>query len=387
MSRPVVAAVASILVLLSTIVSGCSKAADPPPSHPPRLPSVMVMHPQRGEAIRTITLPGDLVGYYESTLYAKVTGYLKSIAVDKGDWVKAGQVLAVIEVPELNERLQEARADLEIKRVTYRRLEQVWKTDPKLVARENVDVAYGKFQEAQAQVDELGAMESYTRIVAPFDGVITGRFVDPGALIKAGGGQGPSRAFPINLNESSTHPSGGATPVVSEAMIKKLRVYVYVPQDSVSMIRRGTPAELTIANFPGRTFHGKVTRFAHSLDMATRTMLTEVDIENPTRELYPGMYAHITLDLEIHPNAIKVPDSAVASSPQGSFVYVVEHGQLAKTPVSIGINNGRIVEITHGLTGREQVVSDINPMMTPGERVHAVMSKDTASANVIADIQ
>jgi membrane fusion protein, multidrug efflux system len=377
---------ASALALVSSILSGCTRSADPPP-RPPRLPAVMVMHPQRGEAVRTITLPGDLVGYYESTLYAKVTGYLQSISVDKGSWVKAGQVLAVIEVPELNERLQEARADFEIKRITYRRIEQVWKTDPKLVARQNVDVAYGKFREAQAQVDELEAMASYTRIVAPFNGVITGRFVDPGALIKAGGGQNSAGLFPINPNESSTHPAGGVTPVVSEAMIKKLRVYVYIPQDSVSMIHRGTPAALTIANFPGRTFHGKVTRFAHSLDLTTRTMLTEVDIENPRHELYPGMYAHITLDLEIHPNAIKLPDLAIATSSHGSFVYVVKDGQLAKTPVSTGINNGQTVEITHGLTGNEEVVSDINPMLPPGERVRAVMTDSAGSTGVLADIR
>ncbi len=377
--------IASTVVLGSILLAGCTSSNDPPP-RAAALPAVVVIRPQRGPAVRRITLPGDLVGYYESTLYAKVTGYLKSIAVDKGDRVKAGQVLAVIEVPELHERLQQAQANLEIKRVTYQRLEQVWKTDPKLVAREDVDVAYGKFQEAHAEVDELASMESYTRIVAPFDGVITGRFVDPGALIKAGGGSSGSGAFSISPNESSTHPAGGATPVVSEAMIRKLRVYIYVPQDAVGMIHRGTPATLTIADIPGKAYHGTVTRFSHSLDLTTRTMLTEVDIENPSHDLYPGMYAEITMDLEDHANAIKLPDAAVSPSPKGSFVYVVRHGQLARVAVSTGIDNGKMVEITHGLTGDEEVVSDINPMLNAGERVRPITTSRADSTAVVADI-
>ena len=135
--------------------------------------------PQRKTIARTLTLPGDLVGFYESTLFAKVTGYLKTISVDKGDWVKTGQVLADIEVPELKQRLERARADMEVQKITYDRVQKVWKSDPRLIARQDVDVAAGKYQEAKAQLDELSALDEYTRIVAPFDGVITARFVDP----------------------------------------------------------------------------------------------------------------------------------------------------------------------------------------------------------------
>src|ERR1019366_9032005 len=170
-----------------TAAGGCSRSDVPPALNPKT--TVTVIRPQRQDIVRSITLPGDLVGLYESTLFSKVTGYLKTISVDKGDWVKKGQVLAEIEVPELEQRVMRATAGLQVARLTYERLQQVWKSDPRLVARQDVDIAEGKYLEAKAQMDELQAMSSYTHIVAPFDGVITGRFVDPGALIKAGGEQ------------------------------------------------------------------------------------------------------------------------------------------------------------------------------------------------------
>ncbi|MGH7932622.1 MAG: efflux RND transporter periplasmic adaptor subunit, partial [Candidatus Binataceae bacterium] len=283
----------ALLAAISLVVLalGCAAKPHDPIEAAPTLPPLLVVHPQLGDAVRSITLPGDLVGYYESTLYAKVTGYVRSIAVDKGDRVKQGEVLAVIEVPELHQRLDQALADLEIHRVTYQRLDKVWNTDSRLVAREDVDVAYAKYQEAKAGVAELRALESYTRITAPFDGIITGRFVDPGALVKIGGGgsvPGGLAGFALDAQEVSSHPSGGATPVLSEAMINILRTYIYVPQDTVLFIHRGMPAKLSIQAMAGRRFTGAVTRFTHSLDFSTRTMLTEVDIQNPGRELYPG---------------------------------------------------------------------------------------------------
>ena len=148
-----------------------------------------------------------MVGFYESSLYSKVTGYLQNISVDKGDWVKKGEVLATIEVPELQQRVARAEASLDVQRLTYQRLEQVWKSDPRLIARQDVDIARGKYLEAKADVDELQALVSYTRIVAPFDGIITGRFVDPGALIKAGGDQSS-----FSAEEGSTHPTGTDVP-------------------------------------------------------------------------------------------------------------------------------------------------------------------------------
>jgi multidrug efflux pump subunit AcrA (membrane-fusion protein) len=356
-----------MLISVTPMLSGCSKARSATPPIKP-IPRLVVIRPQRGNAIRTLTLPGDVVGYYETALYAKVTGYLRNISVNNGDRVKKGEVLANIEVPELRERLDRARANLEIQRLTYDRLERVWKNDPRLVAREDVDIAYSKFQQAKAKVDELDALVSYTQIIAPFDGVVTERFVDPGALIKAGG---EGMIAPM---EGTARPGGTNSPVVSVADIAKIRIYVYVPQDSVNYIRRGMPVIITFQELPGRVYHATVSNFAHSLDLSTRTMLTEIDLNNPKREIYPGMYARVVLDLEIHHNALKLPDSAVGESSRGHhYVFVLRNGRLVQVPVTVGINTGIYMEITKGLKGDEQVVRSITPILTAGERIHGVL--------------
>jgi membrane fusion protein (multidrug efflux system) len=371
------------LGLALTVASGCTRRVDAEVHK--RLPTVAVIKPQRGLAIRSITLPGDLIGYYQSTLYAKVTGYLIHILVDKGDWVKKGQLLAQIEVPELRQRFDKAKANLAIQRITYDRLKSVWIKDPRLVARQDVDVARARFEEAQAQVEELKALVSYTQIVAPFTGVITDRFVDPGALIKAGGsppqlGGSPAAGAPAENSSAS------GTPVLSEAMISTMRIYVYVPEGVVGLIHRGMPAILTVQGLGSRKYKGTVTRFADSLDLSTRTMLTEIDIKNPRHDLYPGMYANVTLELQRHPNAIKVPDSAVSKGPQGSFVYVVEGGRLRRLRVTTGIDDGRHVEITSGLRGNEDVVAFVNPALVPGERVVASLQNPSLfSFRALAD--
>jgi len=360
-----------ILLLLGPSTTACTRPATIAPAEPP--PIVAVVSPHRGDAIRSITLPGDMVGFYESSLYAKVTGYLQSISVDKGDWVKKGQVLATIEVPELQQRVARAEASLEVQRLTYQRLEQVWKSDPRLVARQDVDIAQGKYLEAKADVDELQALVSYTKIVAPFAGIVTGRFVDPGALIKAGGdlpSSGP--------DEGSAHPVGTASPVVSLAMIDTMRIYVYVPQGVVGFIRHGTPAMVALQDLPGHPFPGTVTRFAASLDLSTRTMLTEIDLDNAHHELYPGMYANVTLQLERHPNVIEVPDSAIGESATGNYVFAVEDGNLVRKDVTVGIRAGHFVEITNGLRGDETLVAAIDPTLAIGERVTSVSRKTTS---------
>jgi membrane fusion protein, multidrug efflux system len=366
-----------VLGIVLAAASGCGRRADPPARK--RAPAIAVIKPERGTAIRSITLPGDLIGYYQSTLYAKVTGYLTHIYVDKGDWVKQGQLLAEIEVPELKQHLDKAEANLAIQRITYDRLLSVWTKDPRLVAREDVDVARARFQEAQAAVDELRALVGYTQIIAPFSGVITGRFVDPGALIKAGGSPPQLGGSPAaGASAENGAPSG--TPVLSEAMISTMRIYVYVPEGVVGLIHRGTPAILTVQGLGHRKYEGAVTRFATSLDLSTRTMLTEIDIKNPRHDLYPGMYANVALELERHPDAIKLPDSAVASGARGKFVYVVKRGRLQRVKVTTGIDDGRQVEITSGLTGSEAVVGTVNPALVGGELVRPIFTRIPAFA-------
>ena len=257
-------------VMLATI--GCHYTSDTPavPTKPAvtssELRSVPIIHPQRKTVVQTIELPGDLVGFYEAALHSKVTGYLVKMNVDKGDWVKTGQVLAVIEVPELQQNLERAEATLQINKLTWQRLDRVRKTDPRLVAQETVDIAYAKYMEAKAAAGALETMVSYTKIIAPFDGVITGRFADPGALIRAGGGDfgisGSGAAVSSGAMEGAGGHLTGGGPLLTEARLDPLRIYVYVPEREAAEVRIGMPASLTLRSFPGKTFHATVTRCA-----------------------------------------------------------------------------------------------------------------------------
>src|SRR5271154_2687208 len=275
------------LAAIISIALFWAAACDTPvaPMTTPQRATVDVVHPRQGDIAKTIDLPGDVVGFYEAALHSKVTGYLKSISVDKGDSVKKGQVLAEIEVPELQSNLMQSQANLEMQRITYDRMKKVQQSDSRLIAQQDVDMAYAKYREAQAAVATLQTMYGYTKIIAPFDGVITGRFADPGALIRAGGGdigvdETAGLISPGATEGAGGHRSGGG-PILTLADIDELRVYVYVPESSYPLVRRGTLAELRFDEFPGRVFHGTVARYASSLDLATRTMLTEVDIDNP----------------------------------------------------------------------------------------------------------
>jgi membrane fusion protein, multidrug efflux system len=365
-----------LLAILSTAVlwaAGCDAPVAPMTTSQRAM--VDVVHPRRGDIAKSIDLPGDVVGFYEAALHAKVTGYLKTISVDKGDSVKAGQVLAEIEVPELKSNLARSQASLEIERITYDRLKKVQQSDSRLISPQDVDMAYAKYLEAQAAVSTLQTMFGYTKIIAPFNGVITGRFADPGALIRAGGGD-------IGVDETSGLISPGATegagghregggPILTLADIDKLRVYVYVPEASYPFIHIGTPANLHFEEFPGRVFSGTVARYASSLDLATRTMLTEVDIDNPRRLVYPRSYAHVTIELVRHLDALSVPASAIQGTGDSARVLVVRDSRLVEVPVKTGINNGAYVEITSGLFAKSLVITTYSNTLTPGQLVEA----------------
>jgi RND family efflux transporter MFP subunit len=357
------------VAMAAVLGAGCgARTADTAPLKAGSVPTVRVTAPRRTDAIRAITLPGDLVGQSDSTLYAKVTGYLKRIEVDKGDWVKRGQVLAEIEVPELQQRLMRARAILQVRRVTYDRLKGVWATDRRLVAREDVDIAEGEFAQAQADVEGLEALVGYTKIVAPFDGVITARYVDPGALIRSSGHAGEE--------QDGGGEQGKSGPVLRLADIGTMRVYVYVAEAETNLVRRGQTATLTLREFPGRTFHGTVARFSTSLDLSTRTMLAEVDLDNADHALYPGMYANVTIELVRHPDALEVPVTAVGRSGDATFVHVVHDGVLQRVPVTTGIPAEGWLEVTSGLSGSERLVTNFDPALGDGERVLAVEADD-----------
>jgi RND family efflux transporter MFP subunit len=230
---------------------------------------------------RTVTLPGNVVPYYSTTLYAKVAGYLKRIQVDKGDQVKTGDLLAEVEVPELLADRTQYQAEVQVAQVIYDRLAAAQKQAPDLVVPETVDEARGKLEVAKAQLQRTETLLNYANIVAPFSGTITARFVDPGAFISQG-----------------TNGTQQNTPVVTLMDFHRLRIQVPVPEDISVSIRKGTKADITAQALPGREFHESVTRISYALDPAAKTMLAEIEMDNPGDVLRPGMYVEVRFTLD-----------------------------------------------------------------------------------------
>ena len=302
------------------------------------IPDVQVVKPVRRDVTATLRLPADVSAWNQTTLYAKVSGYLKSVAVDKGDFVRAGQVLAVIDDPELEERYQQAQSEYEIKKVTYQRLSNVWKENPDVIAKQDVDVAEASYLGAKHALEQVAAMLDYTKVRAPYGGVVTARFVDLGALIQA-----------------ATNSATQAVPLFTIMDISILRLYVNVPQEDASFVKRGTPATIELKN-TGKTIEAFVTRSTMSLDPGTRTLLVEIDVPNPGHALAPGMFAEVILTLRQHQNALVLPPVSLISEDSSRAVFVVEQDVARKVPVKTGIDDGVWVEITEGLSGNEDVV-------------------------------
>jgi RND family efflux transporter MFP subunit len=225
-------------------------------------------------AAGTITLPAAVKAYQEATLTAKVAGYLRAMPVDKGDHVKAGQLIADIEVPELVADRAQYQAEVEVARADFDRMQQAIKTAPDLVTPQNVDEARGKLKVAQAQLERVETLLRYARITAPFSGTVTARYVDPGAFIPV----------PSNSDQKSAA-------VVSLMDFSKVRVQIPVPEDEVMSVAKATPVTFTVESLPGRQFQARVTRVSYALEQGTKTMLAEIDMENPDGVLRPGMYA------------------------------------------------------------------------------------------------
>jgi RND family efflux transporter MFP subunit len=342
--------------------------------------SVQVKLPDQSDLSRQVDLPGSIEALEEVTLYAKTAGYLKWIKVDIGDRVRKGQVLAEIDVPEMTpeykgaeaeiERAranvmnaqaesERAKAELELKKITYERLKSIRDEDRDVMPQQQVDEAKAQFDVARAMVNvaeskikvaqgeaakaeavraRLSALMEYTKIQSPFDGVVTKRYVDPGALIQHASSQ------------------TNVSPVVTVARMETLRIFVDVTEPDVPFIKRGIPVTLTVDAMPGKTYQGACTRFATALDPKTRTMRTEIDIPNRDGALRPGMFGRVRLALERRKNALTVPAGALISEGGQTYVYTVENGKARRVEVKTGFDDGIRVEVTGGLTGAEPVI-------------------------------
>ena len=347
------------LAPLLLVLCGCRPAPEPPPS--PAAPvTVQTVLPKRGEIARTLTLPAfRILAYQEATLYAKVSGYLKTLTVDKGDSVTQGQFLAEIEVPELLADQAQYRAESTVAHTNYERMAEARQKAPDLVVPQTVDDLRGQWEVAEAKLQRTQTLLRYARIIAPFAGIITARFVDPGAFIPAATtGSTPQSAALLTLMDYT-----------------RVRVQVFVPEADVPFITNGVPVKLTLEELPGRTFPGTVTRFAHALDEATKTMLTEIEMPNPTRDLRPGAYASVQFELQRKPDALLLPVQALATEKAGTFVFTIADGKAKKTSVKTGFNDGTNVEITDGVKPGDPVILVGKQALTDGQPVIASETK------------
>jgi membrane fusion protein (multidrug efflux system) len=301
---------------------------------------VTTVTPMRGEIYRFVTLPGSIKANQSATIYAKVPGYLKSIAVDKGDRVTAGQSLGEIEVPELAAEAVKYRAEVKVAEADFKRLSAAAKTASDLVTPQAVDEAGGRLDIAKASLEHTETLLKYSHLTAPFSGVVTMRYVDPGAFIP-----------------SATSGSAAQTAAIVTLMdFDVVRAQVAVPEMEAAFVRIGEPVRVTTESLPGKTYEGTVSRQSFALDEATRSVLVEADLPNADLTLRPGMYATIKVGVEKHADALLIPATALVTEKSGASVFVAAGGKAKKTPVKAGFNDGEKAEILSGLTGNEAVI-------------------------------
>jgi RND family efflux transporter MFP subunit len=386
------------------IVADWRLAASPSPSlvspwKPDNLPRVDVVRPRRATLAQRLQTNATLEAFEETDLFAKVSGYLSDVRVDIGDHVKAGQVLAVIDVPEMKQELAEAEAQLESKKsslesarsqvdhakanlflqtalakdrdqlgggrnfISSQTLDQVHANADIAradlgVAEANRALAANEIDVAAATVERIKALLAYTQIVAPFDGVVARRFVNRGDLVQA-------------ATATRTTPSAGSLFTVQR--IDTIRVFCDVPENDVPHLHVGDPAIVKPSGFDGKPFIGKVTRFSLRLDPETRNMRTEIDLPNPNERLYPGTYAQVSLEMNRRPDALTVPAAAVSSDGDGNFVYIITDNRITRLAVMTGLTDSGRIEVTAGLSEEAVVVASTKGAPPPKTPVHPQM--------------
>ena len=391
----------SVLFLAAGALLGCGKSNKASADNPANAPHVGVVKVARHDLTSTLEIASEFQPFQEINVYAKVSGYIQKLYVDWGTHVKQGQLLAVLEIPELQQQLQQdeaavrrsdhdfARAQEELNRaessykvshLTYTRLADVQKSRPELVAQQEVDVAEGKDLEASAGVsaakDALAASEqallaakaalekdkamyAYARITAPFDGVVTKINAYTGALLPAGTASSNEDSALCRLSQNNL-----------------LRLVIPVPERAVAEIHEGQILAVNVSAIK-KTFNGKIVRFSDQIDTATRTMHTEVNVPNPTFELVPGMYASVQIPLQAVKNVLTVPVQAVEASANGQGAVLVVNGsnRIEKRPVILGLVTATDTEILSGLQEGEMVVFGEQNQYRPDQLVSPQLVK------------
>ncbi|HUA83019.1 MAG TPA: efflux RND transporter periplasmic adaptor subunit [Bryobacteraceae bacterium] len=332
------------------------------------VPDVAVIHPKRGSPKDEIALPGNIMAFIDSPIYARTSGYLKKWYADIGTHVKNGQLIAEIESPEVDQQLDQAQAQLEtakanlklaeITAVRYEGLLKLEAIDKQSVDNAEGAVAADKATVAsnEANVKHLAELVGFEKVYAPFDGVITARNTDIGALINAGA--------------ASAGTGTNAQEMFHISSVSKLRIFISVPQSYTADAVPGRPVDITLTEKPGRKFVGRIARNADAIDPSTRTLLTEVDIDNRTGELLPGAYAEVHLRITTDAAALIVPVEALIFRAQNMEVAVVrEDDKVDLVHITIGRDYGTQVEVTSGITAQDQVIVNPPDSLRGGETV------------------
>jgi RND family efflux transporter MFP subunit len=336
------------------------------------IPSVNVIYPATSTLSSEIALPGSTQAYTDTPIYARTSGYLKNWYFDIGAHVRKGQLMALIETPEVDQQLQVSQADLksaqanlDLANVTSNRYQNLLKTNS--VSKQETDVAMSDASAKKAAVDaamaavrRLEQLQSFEKVYAPFDGIVTVRNVDIGALIQAGENTSPKELFHL-------------------AAIGKIRVFVSVPEAYSSAVKNGGKATLTLDEYPGRSFVGTITRNSSAIDQSTRTLNVEVDIDNPKGELLPGAYVFVHFKVPEHAASVMIPSNTLLFRAEGLRVGVVRDGRVQLVPVTIGKDAGANVEISSGLTKNDAVILNPSDSLASGQEVQ-IASKVNESA-------
>jgi RND family efflux transporter MFP subunit len=332
------------------------------------LTAVSVVSPQRTTPTDEIILPGNVQPYISSPIYARTNGYLKKWYFDIGAHVKEGQLLAVIETPEVDQQLEQARsnlltaqANLALASITKNRYQGLLKSNA--VAQQDVDNAVGTYnanaaivEADKAAVQQYSALVSFEKVYAPFDGVITARNTDIGDLINSG---------------SNTAPR---TDLFHIAKPETLRVYVNVPEEYSRGVKVGMTADLILAEFPDRKFQGKLVRTADDINLTTRTLLIEIDVNNPTNTLLTGSYAEVHLAVPTQASTFLIPVNTLLFRTEGLRVGVVKDGKVVLTTVTPGHDFGDQIEIVSGLKANDQIIINPPDSIVSGQEVKIVQA-------------
>ncbi len=317
-------------------------------------PHVLVTDVLQSPPTRELKLPATIRGFDETDIYAKVPGYLKTIKVDKGDRIHTGQLLAVLTSPELDQQVANARANYNLALITDKRNQIL--VHQAVIPQQTADESHGAMLQARAILQQDLAEQAYETITAPFDGIVTARYIDPGHLVPA----------------TTTPGTPGSGAIITISRMAPLRVFTYVPQNVAPFIKDGDPATITAAGYSGRKFTGTITRHPEALSVDTRTMLVEVDLPNENQALYPGMYATAQFTVAMGTGSPMVPDDALVFRDGKVYVPVVRNNQLHLAEVTLGYDNGQTVEILSGINPSDKVAVNVGQAAHDGENVQPV---------------